>query len=356
MPTFIRHPWIIVLIAALLLPATATARAKACIDWRSVMAQQMLTTMPPEGSAILVGPFTDGTKRSGDGWISMGLRNYLADLLATSEKLRVFSGLTAASAGPAPAHTITGIFQHLNPGPNGTLRVFIQLKDGPSGKLMRQFELSFPYPGNAALFLEMAGTARDILGYLKAKYDPARFRMIRDATASVPTFAAYTKGLEAYEQFSAKREKTAKLLFIEAKRLDQRSPLGYRGMVDLFTFRGFAHKQEGKPYGPDFQRAQTELMEMYRYVPSSMPKRQKDAPTGNRFLDSNVAFTEGLHFAQIGKTAETIAMFRRAVELVPEDAITWHHIARLEARQGNVAASQEALRKALSINPCIENP
>lgn len=352
-------PLILILLA---LPALAAAKPKSCIDWPRQMASLELDELPA-GRVVIVNAFQNATKQGADDWLVLGLRDYLTDLLRAGKELRVLSGITAVHRGEStpPAYTIGGLFQHVNE----AMRVFIQLSDG-SGKLLKQFEAKFAYPENKDFFRVLAETATGILNAMEAKVDGAKLRAVRDATASTRAYENYAKGRQALEHYDVKQGETARLFFEQTKRADYRSPLGYMGLVDLYTFLGFVRKQQRESYGGLYQKAQAELIAMAKeakpapwffFPKKAKVKKKPKAPSveiQNPFLLSNVSFVAGLHASGQNNWKAAAAAFEEAVRIVPIDAITWYHLARMRMNAGGAGAAQEAYRKALAIDPCLE--
>lgn len=340
----------------------AGAKERTCIDWPKTMARISLDELP-EGRTVLVQPFTDMTKRSGDEWLVLGLRDYLADLLRTSKDLRVLFGLTAVygtDVGP-PDYIIKGSFQHIE----DYLRVFVLLLDGKTGAIVNQYPARFPYPENKDFFTAMADIAHQIMKSMEVRPDKGLFKAVRDATDSTRCYESYSKGRQALESYRTKKAEVAAIWFADAKRVDYRSPLGYQGMIELYTFLGFYHKQQRQPYLNYYRKAEEELISMDKLAkPAPMllhrkkakvtkKRRPKKVELENRFLKSNVDFSEGMRAAQQGLWMEAQAALKRSVEEVSQDAITWYHLARIESKLGNRGAAQAALQKALAINSCI---
>lgn len=357
-----------VFIAAILiilapLEARASKKKATCIDWPQAMTQFELNNLPA-GTTVLVQPFTDYTKKPGDSWLVLGLRDYLSDLLRTGRDLRVLAGLAAiyGTAGGPPDYIIVGKFQHMD----RMLRVFISLSDGKSGQLIKQYDVAVSYPGNREFFTALADSAEQIMKQMKARPKGDQFKAVRDATESTSAYENYSKGRQSLESYDIKKAEIALIWFDQTKSLDYRSPLGYQGTIEVLTFMGFYHKQRREPFGSYFQKAEEELVKMAklaRPAPLILPRKnvkvtkkmgKMSIELENRFLVGNVAFTEGLHAAQKGNWAEAAQAFKKSLEVVPEDAMTWYHLARIEATLGNTAESQDALRKALEINSCLE--
>ena len=342
----------------------AGAKERRCIDWPKAMAH-ILQDELPQGRSIMVGPFTDMTKQSGDEWLVLGLRDYLADLLKTSSDLRVFSGLTAVyrTDSTPPDYIIKGRFQHVE----DSLRIFVLLLDGKTGGIVNQYPAKFPYPENKAFFTMIADIARQIMKQAEVRPNKRLFKAVRNATASTRCYESYSKGRQALETYQVKKAEVAAIWFSDAKRTDYRSPLGYQGMVDLYTFLGFYHKQRREPFLSYYQKAEQELVSMDKLAkPAPMlmhrkkakvtkKRRAKKIELENRFLKSNVAFSEGMRAAQQGLWIEAQAALKLSVEEVSQDAITWYHLARIESKLGNMGAARSALKKALAINSCIKS-
>jgi len=346
-----------------LLSATLTCRAafakKSCIDWPRLMAQYEISLMP-EGKAVLITPFQNFTKEPQDEWLSDGIRDYVADLMRSSKNLRVLAGPTAMYGQASQADfRIGGRFQRA--GPN--MKVYMSFYEGGSGKLLKQIEAGFPYPENREFFARIADATRELMGEMKVKWDTGKFKSVLDATASTGAFESYSRGrqiLEVHDPASAPRSED---YFKNAIKLDFRSPLGYEGIIALNTFMGFYHKQRHEPFGSYYQKAQAELVrmkklakpapEVFGYVSKRPQKKEKlHIKLENRFLESNAAFMEALYASKLGKLEEAAKALERCVELVPEDAVAWGHLARVYSQLGDVAKSAGAVRKANEIDPC----
>ncbi|MFH1830102.1 MAG: hypothetical protein ABH871_04930 [Pseudomonadota bacterium] len=335
--------------------------AKDCIDWPKIMAQYELSLMP-EGNTVLVTPFTNFTKKAEDDWLTTGIRDYIADLIRSSNRLKVFAGPTAQYRTiQATDFTISGKFQRAD----DQMRVFISFADGKTGKLLKQLEAAFPYPDNSEFFSKIADAANALLSEMKVKWDTSHFNSVRDATTSTSAFENYSKGRNLLETYRAGNMDKASDFFTQTKRLDYRSPLGYEGIIAVNTFLGFYYKQMHKPFSTYYQNAEAELISMAKLTrPRSLvfaytPKKAIKKQTGgeklkNRFLLSNAAFMEALHSSQAGNVEGAASAMRRCVDLVPEDAIAWYQLAKIESQLGNIEKSREALQKAYSINACIE--
>ena len=121
------------------------------------MTEQELQSLP-SGPSILVQEFKNQTERPEDAWLSLGIRNFLADLLRTGGKIRVFSGITARlSSTLQPDFIIDGSFQVQQ----GVLRLYISVKE-KRGKLASQHALTFPYPKHRDFFPHIADSAKKL--------------------------------------------------------------------------------------------------------------------------------------------------------------------------------------------------
>ncbi len=335
--------------------------AKDCVDWPRIMTQYELSLLS-QGKTVLVIPFTNFTKKTEDDWLTTGFRDLIADLLRSSKNLSVLAGPTARYRDTqASDFTISGKFVHSG----DEMRVFISFSDGKSGKLLKQLEAAFPYPDNSEFFTKIADAAKTLLSDMKTKWDPSDFNSVCNATTSTKAYENYSKGRHLVETYSAGNMGKASEFFTQAKRLDYRSPLGYEGIVALNTFLGFYNKQKQEPFFTYYQKAEAELVNMqkftrprslvFAYTPKkAIKKRKQKERLENRFLLSNASFVEALHASEAGNLEGASKAMRRCVDLVPEDAIGWYQLARIESRLGNLEKSREALQKAYSINPCIE--
>ena len=333
---------------------TAHAAGNACIDWPKTMAQYELDH-PSAGTVIHIQSFSDYTKKGGDEWLSFGIRDYLTDLLQTGRGLKVLSGTALAyGALTYPSdYTLGGMYKHTD----NLLQIFISIND-KAGTLIRQIEVAVPYPENRLFFKKIADAAKQIMEVAGTKPDKKALQLQSEATASTRAYESYSKGREALESFSIGSVELASMWFTDVKRIDYRSPLGYLGMVDLYSFLGFYHKQRREPFGIYFQKAETEINEMRRLAKEKPPdatlSKSQDGKVANRFLQGNIAFSEALAASQVENWDSAVQSLKRAVELVPEDAISWYYLAQNYLKLGNSVLSSEAMQKARAINGCIE--
>lgn len=350
----------LIILALMLIPLAS--QAGDCIDWPRLMTQYTLDSMP-KGKVVVINPFTNYTKKSGDDWLKLGLPDLLASMLSASKDLTVLTGLAArySPLSRNPQYIVEGMFQHLN----GTLRIFIKLLNGPNRKLLKQNMITVSYPENKDFFWEMAKTTKQICEFIKVKYDDDKLEKIRDATISTQVYEFYSKGRQILDKYQVGETEVAKIWFEQAKRKDYRSWLGYEGLIDLYTFLGFYNKQRRASFGSYFEQAEKELVQMHRLAKQPPPIRQlskrstrkkksRDEKLTNRFLLGQAAFTEGLIAAQNANWEKAAQAFEQSVKFVPEDAITWYQLSRIYEKMGMIPKTTNALHKAYEINPCIE--
>lgn len=337
----------------------AEAIASGCISWPKVMTAPAAATAA-DARRVVVEPFQNFFKQPDQEWMVLGLRDYVADLLRSSRGLNVAIASSAGGAAAlAPEFTISGIAQISE----GRARIFVRLFDA-GGKLLSQQEAAAPFPNNAEFFTRTAAAVKALMGQMKAAPDDARFAAIRDATASTDAYASFAKGRQILQTWNPEKAELARALFLETKRLDYRSPLGYEGMIALDAFMGLVLKQQGRTYTSQFQRAEAEYLAMKRSAAlvtkvfdAPAPLKGKETPTkiDNRFLAGNMAFTEGIQLEEIGNYEASRAALQRAVALVPEDAKAWYALSRVEAKLNNQQGMQDALQKAYAIDSCVES-
>ena len=360
MPT-LRTPILLAVIMAIALLSTAapqSACAKTCIKWQKVMAEGRIALMP-EGKGVLVKHFDDFTKKPGDEWLTYGLSDYVADLMGSAKDGRIHYGITAKYGSGPYDYTVAGTFQHLE----GNLRVFIKLSEGKGGKLIAQKEILFPYPGNRELFTKTAEATAELMETMKFKRDGSVWDAVRDATASTEAYASYAKGRRALETYRKSELKKARSHFAGAMRIDFRSPLGYQGTAAVDTFLGLYNKQRGKAFSTYFQKAQAELARMQKltkpmnpvfgYIKDEPEKRSGGLKIKNRFILGNAAYMEGQAMLSGGDLKAAAERFRKATDLVPEDAMAWYYLARAESMSGSLDRASEAQRRAHAIDPCM---
>ncbi len=330
------------------------------MNWQRVMNMQAVGGKT-DGRIVVVRPFDDYTKAASDEWLPQGLADLTASMLAASGSLRVFSGPSVAISPDAkgPEFVVSGMFQHMEKG----LRAFVKLSRGDQ-TLLSQYEVLVPYPDNNQIFMDFAEVATKIWQVMGVSGDNGALAAVRDATTSTRAFESYEKGKQTLEGYRQSDMEVAKTWFEQAKRNDYRSPLGYQGMIDLLTFLGLYHKQRRDPFGLYFEQAERELSDMNRLAKKPAPywtpvkkpsKKDKGAVAlKNRFLLGHASFNEGLIAAENGKWPEAAAAFKRSVEFVPEDSVSWYQLARVYENLGNAAEASAALRKAYEVNPCVE--
>lgn len=337
-----------------------SAAAKECINWPQIMSMGSIggTTA---GKIVVVEPFTDYTKAAGDEWLPAGLRDLTASMLATSGSIRVYAGLTAVynPEAKSPDLVVSGMFQRME----GGLRIFVKLMSGADRKLISQYGSLVSYPESSDLFMRMAETTKQMWQAMGVSGDGSKLAAVRDATPSTRAFESYSKGEQTLESYKLSDIEVAKTWFEQAKKNDYRAPFGYQGMIDLYTFVGFYHKQRSEPYGGYYEQAEREFIEMTRITkrpppvwrpPKKPTKKEKETVTlENRFLLNNAAYKEAVIAAEAGRWPEAADAFKRSVEYLPEDAVAWYHLARAYENSGNSLESSKALQKAYEINPCL---
>lgn len=331
-----------------------------CTNWKAVMGEARLRELP-QGKTLIIESLANQTGLAEDDWLRDGVRDFLADLLRSSLKLRPLAGVTAEVAGSISAdYRLRGSFQR---SPE-KLRIFLALH-GKGGDLQKQFALAIPYPHHRDFFVALAATATELMAFLEVDHDASLLDAVRDATSSVAAFEAYARGRQLFETYDLARLDEALLLFQKAKAVDFRSPLGYRGAVDLLTFQGIATKQLHKPFSSFFERAEQELATMQQLVKPALvvpllkpPKKptKKEIPEfklENRFLLGHASFVRGLHEVNQGKQNDALRAFEVSVEYVPEDAIAWLQVANLSEKRGKQGKAKEARENARKIAPCL---
>lgn len=353
-----KHLIVLVFIATVsIVTDSAFAAGESCINWPKVMAENELARMKGD-KTFVIKPFTDATKQGDDDWLSLGIGNYLKDIFLASGGGRVLSGGALAYAGKVtPDFVISGMFQHIG----GNLRVFISITNGRTNELIKQMEVVFEYPENRDFFTKLAEAAKDIMKLAKTGAGSGALSRIRDATSSTRAYQAYSKGRQALESYEIGKVELASTWFGEAKRIDYRSPLGYLGMIDLDTFLGLHRKQIGESFTIYFENAEKEFVEMRRLAKRPPPvfsdievKKQKKAGIENRVMLGNIAYMEGMAAMRTRDFAGAAESFGHAVELVPEDSISWYYLADSLAKSGDSSASAEAMKKARAINACLK--
>ena len=343
--------------AFIALGAAAATKERRCVDWQKLMTSYAVEHMP-KGKTISVESFRNYTGQPGDDWLSYGIKDLLADMLRSSSDHGVLSGRTAQGGAGAPDLRVGGTYQHAN----GMLRVFVTISDGRSGAALKQLESLSPYPENKDFFTGLAKAAEGILKFAKAKYDPGELAAVREVTSSTRAYESYARGRQAMAPYNPSSAEVAQTFFADAKRADYRSPLGYLGLADLHTFVGFAKIQSRGSGAPSYQAAEEELGQMRKLAGARAPAAMfhsamagaKGGAMVNRFLVGNASSVEGQQLELAGNRHGAREAFKKALEAVPEDALTWYYLSRVELALGDSAASTAALQKAYSINPCVE--
>lgn len=290
-----------------------------------------------------------------------GIRDLLLDYLLASTNFRPFTKEMSNTAGINTFDfTLNGNIQHLD----DKLRIFIAITDA-QGRLFKQFALAVSYPDHRDFFLHMAHTAEEILHTFGAEKKSTAFDTIEKATSLTSCYEAYSKGRQLFEASTVKKVEEAIAWFEKAKGIDFRSPLGYEGLIDAYTFLGFVEKQNGKSFGGPYQRAQATLVEMTNVArpgrilpslekkPKPEPKEGYKAHRENRFLKSHAFYVQSMHARETQNLQGAAAALREAVALVPEDAIAWKQLADVYMKLGDPGYGA-AMNKGLATNPCLE--
>ena len=336
------------------------ALAKSCVKWPAAMAEGRIALMP-SGKSILVKPFTDFTKKPGDDWLSNGLRDYVGDLVSSAKEARVLYGVTARHGGGSYDFEIDGMYQHLD----SNLRIFIKLSDG-AGKLLAQKEVVFSYPDNSEFFSKTAQATAEIVKQMGFSLDQQSFDAVRNATASTRAFESYSRGRDLLEDYSASKAESAIPHFVDAKRLDYASPLGYQGVAAVNDFLGISNKLAGRPYDIYFIRAEAEIAQMARLTKPMSPvfgsikakaatKDEGPSQIKDRFVMGNAYYKEGAAAESRADHKAAAVAFRKSAELAPEDAMAWQRLANVESILGNTVAATQAQNRASAIDPCLGN-
>lgn len=338
---------------------SGAAQAKDCVNWPQVMSRGSIAGTT-SGKMVTVEPFTDYTKVAGDEWFSAGLRDLAASMLAASGSLRVYAGPHAVynQEAKSPDFVVSGMFQRLD----GGLRVFVKLT-AADGKLLAQYGYIASYPESSELFIRLADIVKQMWKVMGVSGSDSELAGVRDATPSTRAFESYSKGRQTLDSYKLSDIEVAKTWFEQAKRNDYASPLGYRGMIDLYTFLGFYHKQRSEPYGNYFEQAEREFTDMlriakrppavWRWAKKPTKKEETKVSLSNSYLLSNAAYKEGVIAAEGGRWPEAADAFKRATEYLPEDAVAWYHLARAYENSGRPVEASAALQKAYEINPCL---
>lgn len=356
-----KRTYALILATILSLAIAGSAWAKACIDWPRVMSTVYLEDQK-DGSIIVLHSFKNFTKQPEDNWLTLAYRDFLADLLSTAKKVRVRSGLSAKHDPLAskPNYIIEGSFQRTPE----NLRVFIEVKNGIDGKIIKIFKVETPYPNNAEFFGRTARAAREMGDTMDLKFDDKEFDYVLNATDSTQAFEYYHKGMQLLTTYDPNNFDKAKTLFDQAKKTDFRSWLGYQGLLDLYTFQGLKAKQLGLPSAAYYQMAQRELAQMQSSArrPPAVPrlgkaktrkKEKGEVKLTNRFLKGHAEFLRGMAAMQAGDMEEAADKLKKATELVPEDAMAWMELSRALSREGKVEDAAKAQQKARKVNPCL---
>lgn len=332
----------------------------ACIDWARLMTSHNISGMVAGRPTVLIESFDDYTKRSGDDWLSFGIPRLLSDYLSVGENINAIFG-AAGNYLPQtikPTYTVTGMYQHVQ----GRLRVFIKLLE--RDELLKQFQVDIQYPQNKQFFDTMGDTALSILEIVSPPYNKDELERIKAATSTVPAYENYIRAMTAYETFDVTKMEVAKMWLEESKKADINFSGAYQGLAEVYIFLAMYNKQNRLPFSGYFELADREFRDEERFSkrpePSGRPKKimikmkKRPREVKNRFLLSDASFIAGLHAADSGQWGEAARLFEEALALVPEDAITWNHLAKVRDKLGAKGSASAARAKALAINKCLQ--
>jgi len=348
------------IICAVALLLSASARASDCIDWNNFMARFEADLIPSDRNYTVLLSFDDFTKKPGDSWLSQGIPLYISLLMNASEESYAIFGPAARVSSKAvnPAYTVGGMFQHV--GQN--LRIFVQLNR--KGTLIKQFQLDVPFPNNRQFFDALATTAEQILAITGPKFNREAFNATKAETSVMKAYESYVRGLEIYWSFEPKQMDIAKTFFDEAKKADINYMRSYEGLIDMYSFLAMYNKQNRLPYSAYFQQAENEIGLMRRFskrLPIAqrvrayvIKAREEEFQFTNRFLIGQAYFIAGLEAAGSGRYGDAASKLSMAVVQVPEDAITWWHLADIYDKMKNKREAAKARNKALEINKCLQ--
>lgn len=344
-----------------LLFASISLNARAdCIEWGNVMTKYDIKLMTSSKTSVLVQQFDDFTKRSGDSWLSFGIARLLADYISTGNDINVLQGAISKyhPSAVSPTFVVNGMFQHTE----GQLRIFVKLFQ--KNDLKKQLQIDIPYPGNRQLFDSVGDAALSLLAIINPPYDQNKFSRVRSATSSMPAYENYVRGLISYQSFDPDQMDIAKAWFEESLKNDVNFQNAYLGLVDTYIFLAMYNKQNRSAFGGYFEKAEKTLSDMDRFakrqpVPER-PKRfvikveEKQFTIANRFLLANSSFIAGLNAAGSKQWINAGKYFEEALELTPEDAITWWHLSQTREKTGDKQKAASAKKKAVELNKCLQ--
>ncbi len=352
-----KKTFFLILIALLL---TNAAFASECIDWPKTMAQYDIEHAPGGRKTIVMQPFENFTRVTGDEWLMNGIPYLLAEYLNTSYSINAIFGITAqySPASVSPEYAIGGMFQHVG----NDLRVFVKLMQ--KTELVKQVQLDIPYPQNRQFFDKIGGAALELMKDIGPAYDKDKFKAVSAQTPVLPAYENYIRGVLAYSSFDPDQMDIARTWFEESKKADINFMKAYEGMLNIWTFLGLYNKQNKLAFAPFYEKAQRELSDMRRFskrppLPDRpkkyMIKMKDEVPElTNRFLLGHASFIAGLDASGQQRWLEAAKYFEDSVVQVPEDAITWYQLSKMRDRTGNKHAASKARAKAFEINKCLQ--
>ncbi len=351
----------LLVLLAILTVYCGECQAGDCINWQRVMSRQYVDSRPA-AKAIVVNSFNFIAGEDSDKWLSTGVKHYLASALSSARGIRIYTPETMQSADMAVEYRITGQFQRIKT----RIRVFITLSKEGEPNPVKQLEVIFPFPDNKDFFLNLSTAAIEIIKTLGGSYDSKTMSQIVSMTSSTRAYEGFAKGLDVLMAFSPSSAISAVKWFEDAKRADYRSVLGYEGLVDVYSFLGFAARQRKDNYTGYFHLAEKQMAELLRLakpepllIARDKPKvqtakRPQELKINNALLLNTIAFQEGYVSMQAGDFKSATAAFKRAIDIVPDDAISWYYLASVYGSVGDFTSSSDAMQKAREINACVE--
>lgn len=317
---------------------------KECIPWEKVYAKAMVEKVLPTSTLVSIQPFKNGTEKSGDAWLEIGLADLLRRYLAVNEWISPFLSTTLQHvSNPNIAFQVTGLFQHLP----GSLRAFIQLKD-PQGKLITQVPLEIPFPHHTRFFIGMREVAEKILPQVGTKKINQKGMLeIQNQTANVLAYENYIKGMNALQSYDPNKMEVALIWFQEALREDRRYVQPYLGLMESFGFVSLYHKQRGEPYNQDLENIGNTLKTMVQWIPRARA-------THNRYLNAHVHFLAGARALSQGEASKAVSKLSAAWAEVPEDPSTIYHLALSYDKMGKPEEAARFWQQLKEIDRCFK--
>ncbi|MBI2092535.1 MAG: hypothetical protein HYT75_06055, partial [Deltaproteobacteria bacterium] len=117
----------------------------------------------------------------------------------------------------------------------------------------------------------------DILSVIGPPYDKDKFRVVGSATASLPAYENYIRGILAYQSFDVDKMDIARTWFDESKKADINFQNAYLGTIDVDIFLAMYNKQNRHAFAGFLEAVEKETAAMKRFSkrlpPPSRPKR-----------------------------------------------------------------------------------